>query len=937
MSDTDDNVTGPQQPPLESGGESLSSIGKIEPRPIVAEMEESYLSYAMSVIMSRALPDARDGMKPVNRRILVTLNDLGLRPGGRYRKCAKICGDVSGNYHPHGEAIVYPSLARLAQDFSMRYPLVIGQGNFGSIDGDSPAAMRYTEAKMSKLTEEMLRDLEKDTVDYQANYDSSRKEPSVLPAKIPGLLINGTVGIAVGMATNIPPHNLGEVLDATVYHVDNPDATVEDLLQYIQGPDFPTAGIVYDAEAIKQAYLTGRGSIVIRGKAEIEETKSGRYRIRISEIPYQVNKSTMIEKMAKLVTDKAIQGISDIRDESDREGIRVIVELKKDAYPQKVLNLLFKHTDLQSSFGYNTIALADGIQPRLLNLKELIEIFIDHRRVVITRRVTFERNKAKERAHILEGLKKALDNIDKVIEIIKKSQTKEIAKANLVSKFKLTEIQADAILQMRLQTLAGLERKKIEDELKEKLKFIAECEAILADKKKIDIILKDELVQIKETYGDARRTTVVKHPVGQFSAKDTIPNAPMIVALTNSGYVKRLSPMQFRSQNRGGKGVKGMTTKEEDEILSLLHVMNHDDLLFFTNTGRVFRLPAYELPQGSRIAKGQAIVNLLQLQPEERVSAILKADLEDKTHLFMVTRNGTVKRTELTQFENIRRSGLIAQKMPEGDELRWVVATTGDNEIILLSHKGKAIHFNEEDVRAMGRSAAGVRGIKLAAGDYVVEADAVSDGKKSKILVVMENGLGKMTPVSQYRLQGRGGTGVKAAQLTAKTGNIIGGCTLEEGEDGDLLCISKQGQAIRMRLSDIPSLGRATQGVIIMRLKAKDKVASMSVVMQDKEGEEAVQEAAEDQREGEVEVIKKEERKVKRAATMAKKKVPVAVAAGAKTPPKSAAVSAPKKAAPKAAPKKVAPKKAAPKKPAAKKAPAKKPAPKKKAPAKKKK
>ena len=937
MSDTDDNVTGPQQPPLESGGESLSSIGKIEPRPIVAEMEESYLSYAMSVIMSRALPDARDGMKPVNRRILVTLNDLGLRPGGRYRKCAKICGDVSGNYHPHGEAIVYPSLARLAQDFSMRYPLVIGQGNFGSIDGDSPAAMRYTEAKMSKLTEEMLRDLEKDTVDYQANYDSSRKEPSVLPAKIPGLLINGTVGIAVGMATNIPPHNLGEVLDATVYHVDNPDATVEDLLQYIQGPDFPTAGIVYDAEAIKQAYLTGRGSIVIRGKAEIEETKSGRYRIRISEIPYQVNKSTMIEKMAKLVTDKAIQGISDIRDESDREGIRVIVELKKDAYPQKVLNLLFKHTDLQSSFGYNTIALADGIQPRLLNLKELIEIFIDHRRVVITRRVTFERNKAKERAHILEGLKKALDNIDKVIEIIKKSQTKEIAKANLVSKFKLTEIQADAILQMRLQTLAGLERKKIEDELKEKLKFIAECEAILADKKKIDIILKDELVQIKETYGDARRTTVVKHPVGQFSAKDTIPNAPMIVALTNSGYVKRLSPMQFRSQNRGGKGVKGMTTKEEDEILSLLHVMNHDDLLFFTNTGRVFRLPAYELPQGSRIAKGQAIVNLLQLQPEERVSAILKADLEDKTHLFMVTRNGTVKRTELTQFENIRRSGLIAQKMPEGDELRWVVATTGDNEIILLSHKGKAIHFNEEDVRAMGRSAAGVRGIKLAAGDYVVEADAVSDGKKSKILVVMENGLGKMTPVSQYRLQGRGGTGVKAAQLTAKTGNIIGGCTLEEGEDGDLLCISKQGQAIRMRLSDIPSLGRATQGVIIMRLKTKDKVASMSVVMQDKEGEEAVQEAAEDQREGEVEVIKKEERKVKRAATMAKKKVPVAVAAGAKTPPKSAAVSAPKKAAPKAAPKKVAPKKAAPKKPAAKKAPAKKPAPKKKAPAKKKK
>ena len=952
MSDTDNNETGPQQLPLESGGETLSSIGKIQPRPIVAEMEESYLSYAMSVIMSRALPDARDGLKPVNRRILVTLNDLGLRPGGRFRKCAKICGDVSGNYHPHGEANVYPALARLAQDFSMRYPLVNGQGNFGSVDGDAPAAMRYTEAKMSKLTEEMLKDMEKDTVDYIPNYEATRKEPVVLPAKVPSLLVNGTVGIAVGMATNMPPHNLSEVVDATVHQVDNPDATVEDLLQFIKGPDFPTGGIVYNEEAITQAYLTGRGSVVMRGNAEIEEMKSGRYRIRVSEIPYQVNKSTMIEKMAKLVTDKVIQGISDIRDESDREGIRIIIELKKDAYPQKVLNQLFKHTDLQSSFGYNTIALADGIQPRLLNLKEIIEIFIEHRRVVITRRVTFDRDRAKERAHILEGLKKALDNIDKVIETIKKSPTKEEARNNLVKKFSLTEIQAGAILQMRLQTLAGLERKKIEDELIEKLKFIAECEAILKDKSRIDAILKEELIDIKERYGDPRRTTVVKHPVGQFSAKDTIPNAPMIVALTSGGYVKRLSPMQFRSQNRGGKGVKGMTTKDDDDILSLLHVMNHDDLLFFTNTGRVFRLPAYELPQGSRIAKGQAIVNLLQLQPEERISAILKADLEDKTHLFMVTRHGTVKRTELTQFENIRRSGLIAQKMPPGDELRWVVATSGTDEIILLSRKGKAIHFYEEDVRSMGRSAAGVRGIKLGAGDYVVEADAVSDVKKSKVLVVMENGLGKMTPVSQYRLQGRGGTGVKAAQLTAKTGNIIGGCTLEEGEDGDLLCISKQGQTIRMRLSDIPSLGRATQGVIIMRLKARDTVATMSVVMEDKEGEEAVQEAAEDQREEEVEVIKKEERRVNRAAIKSKK-VPVAVGTAMGTvvvskKPASAKATAGKKAASKdvaprlplkqaPAAKKPSPK-PAPKKPASakatagKKAPAKKAAPKKAAP-----
>ena len=604
-------------------------------------------------------------------------------------------------------------------------------------------------------------------------------------------------------------------------------------------------------------------------------------------------------------------------------------------------------------------------------------IFINHRRVVIPRRVTFDRDRAKERAHILEGLKKALDNIDKVIETIKKSETKEIAKESLVKKFSFTEIQADAILQMRLQTLAGLERKKIEEELKEKLKFVAECEAILKDKKRIDAILKEELLSLKATYGDPRRTTVVKHPVGQFSAKDTIPNAPMIVALTTGGYVKRLSPMQFRAQNRGGKGVKGMTTKDDDEILSLLHVMNHDDLLFFTNTGRVFRLPAYELPQGTRIAKGQAIVNLLQLQPEEHITSILKANLEDKTHLFMVTRQGTVKRTELTQFENIRRSGLIAQRMPPGDELRWVVATSSKDEIILLSHKGKAIHFPEEDVRAMGRSAAGVRGIKLGAGDYVVEADAVNDVAKSKVLVVMENGLGKMTPLDQYRLQGRGGTGVKAAQLTAKTGDVIGGCVLKQGEDGDLLCISKQGQTIRMRLSDIPSLGRATQGVIIMRLRAADKVATMSVVMEDKEGEEAVQEAAVEVRGEEVEVILKEERRVKRAESMSKK-VPVAVgtskgtvavaakparkpavahAPAAKPAPAQPALAlsvekpAPKKPAPKPAPKKVAlkkpaskkapAKKAAPKKPASakatagKKAPAKKPAPKKKAAAKK--
>ncbi|MDD4628616.1 MAG: DNA gyrase subunit A [Candidatus Peribacteraceae bacterium] len=850
---------------------TLTNIGKVAPRPVVTEMETSYLDYAMSVIVARALPDARDGLKPVHRRILFSMSELGLRSSAKFRKCALVVGDVLGKYHPHGDSAVYEALVRMAQDFSMRYPIVHGQGNFGSIDGDGAAAMRYTEAKMAKIADELLQDIEKETVDFMSNYDATRKEPTVLPAKIPNLLLNGTVGIAVGMATNIPPHNLTEIVDATEHLLDHPQSTVEDLLEFVQGPDFPTGGIVYNKEAIKQAYLTGRGSVIVRAKAEIEETKEGRYHIRISEIPYQVNKSSMIEKMAGLVQDKIIEGISDIRDESDRTGIRLIIELKKDSYPQKVLNQLFKHTDLQTSFGYNMIALADGLQPRLLNLQEILQIFIDHRRVVVRKRVTFDRDRAKERAHILEGLSIALNDIDKVIATIKKSETKEIAKENLVKKFKLSEIQADAILQMRLQTLAGLERKKIEDELAEKKKFIAECEAILKDPKKIDKILKSDMEDVKNAYGDTRRTTIVKHDVGEFSAKDTIPNAPMIVTLTETGYVKRLSPMQFRAQQRGGKGVKGMTTKDDDEILSLLHVMNHDDLLFFTNTGRVFKLPAYELPQGSRVAKGQAIVNLLQLQPEERITAILRAQAEGKKFLFLATREGTVKRTELAEFDNIRRSGLIAQKVPAGDELRWVVETDGKNEIILLTQKGKAIRFKEDDVRPMGRAAAGVRGIKLSAGDRLVEASAIIDPKKSKLLVVMENGLGKMTPVEQYRFQGRSGTGVKAAQLTAKTGDIVGGCILEEGADGDLLCLSKQGQAIRMQLSDIPSLGRATQGVIVMRLNAKDKVATMSVVMHDKEAEEAVLEAAEEQRVEEVEAIEKEERRVKRAAKTAQK------------------------------------------------------------------
>jgi DNA gyrase subunit A len=834
--------------PQKEGQIPQNPIGSILQRPIVSEMEESYLNYAMSVIVSRALPDARDGLKPVHRRILYAMHDLGLRSSAKFRKSALVVGDVLGKYHPHGDAPVYEALVRMAQEFSMRYPLIFGQGNFGSIDGDSPAAMRYTEAKMQMLTDEVLQDIEKNTVDFRPNYDGTRKEPSVLPSKIPNLLLNGTVGIAVGMATNIPPHNLKEVVDAIIHLVDHPNANVEDLLKFIKGPDFPTAGYVFNKEALKQAYRTGRGSVVVRGKAEIEEVKN-RHIIRISELPYQVNKAVLITRIAELVTDKVIQGISDIRDESDREGIRVIIELKKDSYPQKVLNLLYKHTDLQTSFGYNCIALADGIQPKLLNLEEFLEIFVEHRRTIITRRVTFERDRAKERAHILEGLTIALNHIDAVIETIKKSATREDAKVNLVKKFKLSEIQATAILEMQLQRLAGLERKKIEDELKATLAFIKECEAILKDHKKVDGIMKTELQEIVKKYGDDRRTKIVAHPVGEFSAKDTIPNAPMIVALTSHGYVKRLSPAQFRAQNRGGKGVKGMTTKEEDEILCVLYANNHDDLLYFTNNGRVFKLPVYELPQASRVAKGQAIVNMLQLQPGEKVAAIMKSKLEGKTHLFMTTVKGTVKRTELKEFENIRRSGLIVQKVPQGDELRWVVATSGKDEIFILTRQGKAIRFPEADVRSMGRAAAGVRGIRIQSGDHVVEAAAVSKPAESGLLVVMENGLGKASPVTLYRLQGRGGSGVKAAQLTPKTGAIVGGCVLAKDDQGDLICISKQGQAIRMKLSDIPSRGRATQGVIVMRLDKGDKVASMSVILFDPVAEAAAAEAAEEDKE----------------------------------------------------------------------------------------
>ncbi|MBN1258547.1 DNA gyrase subunit A [Candidatus Peregrinibacteria bacterium] len=809
----------------------------MKPREIVTEMEESYLDYAMSVIVSRALPDVRDGLKPVHRRILYSMHELGLRHAAKFRKSATVVGDVLGKYHPHGDSAVYDSMVRMAQDFAMRYPLVLGQGNFGSMDGDNAAAMRYTEAKMAKITDEMMADIEKETVDFRPNYDGRLKEPSVLPSRIPALLLNGSMGIAVGMATNIPPHNLTEVMSAVNHLADHPEATIEDLMQFIKGPDFPTAGMIYDTEAIKTAYATGRGSIVIRGKADIDEMKGGKFRIVITELPYQVNKAAFVESIANLVHNKKITGISDLRDESNREGMRVVIELKRDAYPKKLLNQLYKYTNLQTSFGFNMIGLVDGIQPRLLDLKAILEQFIGHRKVVITRRTEFELKQAKARAHILEGLKIALDHIDEVIATIKKSETKELAKENLMKKFKLSEEQAKAILEMRLQTLAGLERKKIEDELKERMLFIKECEGILADPKKVLAIVRGETTEIIEKYGDARRTKVYVHAVGEFSAKQLIPNEPMMVMISEAGYVKRMNPSVYRTQGRGGKGVIGMTTKEEDETKLILNTMAHDDLLYFTNMGRVFQLPVYEIPVATRQARGQAIVNLLQLEQNERVTAILDLSQYAGEYLFMATNKGTVKKTKLEEFKNVRKSGLIAIKLRQGDLLQWVKATSPGDQVILLSKNGQSIRFKEDDVRPMGRPSMGVRGIRLKGDDILVAMDVIQDESMSRLLVVMENGLGKSSPVTNYRFQSRGGSGVKAAQITPKTGKVVGGYVITQKTQGDLVLISKHGQMIRMPLEQIPNIGRTTQGVIIMRMDSGDKVASFSLILVDEQAD----------------------------------------------------------------------------------------------------
>ncbi|MBI4127071.1 DNA gyrase subunit A [Candidatus Peregrinibacteria bacterium] len=825
------NKKQPENEPEATTGEPASLFeGNVKQRPITNEIEDSYLDYAMSVIVSRALPDVRDGMKPVHRRILYAMHEIGLRSSAGFRKSAAVVGEVLAKYHPHGDTAVYDSMVRMAQEFSLRYPLVRGQGNFGSIDGDNAAAMRYTEAKMEKISDEMLADIEKETVDFADNYDGRHKEPKVLPSRIPQLLLNGTMGIAVGMATNIPPHNLNEVMDALSHLADNPDAEVEDLMNYVHGPDFPTAGIIYDKEAIKTMYLTGRGGITVRARATIEEDK-GRSRILITEIPYQLNKASLVEKIADLVRDKKITGISDLRDESNREGIRIVVELKRDSYPSKVLNQLFKLSPMQSNFNMNMIALVDGLQPRLLNLKQVLEYFIAHRKEVITKRTQYELKVAKARAHILEGLKIALDHIDEVIATIKKSATKEDAHDALMKKFKLSDLQSTAILEMRLQTLAGLERSKIEDELKEKLKLIDELNAILGNPKKVLKIMKDEFQEIQKAYGDERRTEVVPNALGKFVVKDTIPNEDMVVMLTSDNYIKRVPPSAFRRQGRGGQGKIAMSTKEEDEIELVRHAKNHDKLLFFTNTGRVFQLPVYELPQTTRQAKGIPLVNLIQLIKDEVVTAMLVVTNEQfkGDFLFMATRNGTVKKTPVAAFGNVRKSGLIAIKLREGDELSWVKQSSPTNHVMIVTREGKCIQFDESDVRPMGRSSMGVRGIKLKTGDEVVEMDMVQN-KDAELLVVMENGLGKRTSVENYRFQTRGGSGVKTANLTAKTGKLVGAKVLEPGSQGDIIVVSKGGVMIRTSVDSIPSRGRATQGVYIMRVKNDDKVASLSFI-----------------------------------------------------------------------------------------------------------
>lgn len=801
--------------------------GKVIPVDIKNEMKKCYIDYAMSVIVGRALPDVRDGLKPVHRRILFSMHELGLAPEKGYRKCARIVGEVLGKYHPHGDTSVYDALVRMAQDFSMRYMLVDGHGNFGSVDGDSAAAMRYTEAKMNKIASQMLRDISKDTVDFIPNFDGEEKEPSVLPSRFPNLLVNGSSGIAVGMATNIPPHNLGEVIDGTIMLIDNPELQIIDLMTAIKGPDFPTGATIMGKSGIRSAYETGKGRVIVRAVAEIEE-ENNRHKIIVTELPYQVNKARLIESIADLVKDKKISGISDLRDESDREGMRIVIELKRDANPNVVLNLLYKHTKMQDTFGVTMLALVDN-EPQVLNLKQILENYIKFQKEVITRRTIFELNKAEARAHILEGLIIALDNIDEVISIIRGSKTSEIAKNTLMERFNLSEKQSQAILEMRLRRLTGLERDKIEEEYAELMKQIEYLKSILASEEKLLLVIKEELLEIKAKYNDERRTSI-ENNVNEIDVEDLIQEEEIVITLTHSGYVKRISSDVYSAQKRGGKGIQAMSTKEDDFVEHVMVTSTHADVLFFTNRGRVYKLRGYQIPEAGRAAKGTNVINLIAIEPDERIETVLTvSDVYENGYLFMGTKNGIVKKTNLSEFKNLRKNGLIAINLREGDELLKVKMTRGDANIVMVTQDGLAIKFNEENVRPMGRTASGVKAISLNDGDMAVCMDIAVD--EEDLLVVSENGFGKRTPMSEYKVQHRGGKGLMTYKISDKTGKLVG-ATVCKNED-ELMLINTSGVAIRINIEDVSVTGRATMGVKLMRTLEEEQVVAITKISSD--------------------------------------------------------------------------------------------------------
>jgi DNA gyrase subunit A len=799
--------------------------GKIVPIDIETEMRKSYMLYSMSVIVGRALPDVRDGLKPIHRRILYAMHGLGLTADKPYRKSATVVGEVMGNYHPHGDAAIYDALVRMAQDFSMRNTLVDGHGNFGSVDGDPPAAMRYTETRMARLAAHMLADIEKDTVEFVPNFDGSKKEPDVLPSRFPQLLVNGSSGIAVGMATNIPPHNLVETINGTIELIDNPDATIDDLMEHVEGPDFPTGGLILGTQGIREAYHTGRGSIKVRARAKIEPMSGGRHRIVVTEIPYQVNKARMIERIAELARDKSIEGITDLRDESDREGLRIVMELRRDANPNVVLNQLYKRTTMETTFGAIMLVLVDN-EPRVLNLKEMLHYYIEHQKDVVTRRTQHDLSKAEDRAHILEGLRIALDHIDEIISLIRSSRTREIAREGLMAKFGLSERQAQAILEMRLQSLTGLEREKIDQEYEEVCKLIDDLRKILGSEELLLGVIKDELIEIRDKFGDPRRSEITMD-FSELEIEDLIAAEDVVVNMSNQGYIKRLPVNAYKAQRRGGKGVTGMATREEDFVENLFVTNTHDTILFFTNMGKVYSLRGYEIPEAQRHARGTAVVNLIELDPGESVSAVMPvSEFEEDVYVFMATRQGTVKKTSLSAFANIRKSGIIAISLAPDDELIAVRMTTGHEEILLVTRRGMSIRFHEDEVRAMGRTAAGVRGINLDPGDDVVGMDIARDS--ADVLIVTSAGYGKRTPVVEYRPQKRAGKGLKACRLTDKTGEIAGVKLVRQ--ENEMMLTTMAGYVIRFQISDVPKMGRLTQGVKVMSLEEEDEVISIARV-----------------------------------------------------------------------------------------------------------